>query len=1704
MKKLKSTKGKANLVDLYDSLISDYGFCGFLALLQGLLNCINQNFSFEEILKKLVEASLKGFTPLQMVKFLELLPSDKRIEVINKVDAVLKQNDIFNEFLGTFADQSNAIEIVTNQNYEDQKIYESDIALEEEANTQNQSEEEFQTATNPASNDSEVNIDILLKQEIAKAVDLTTTISDVITDPEQKAIDSINATTEILIKDSTTDNRRPQLAKGSLALGQIQSIIMKAYIDAFLELVNAEELYAIILRFPGVKLVAQFIDSANCAKPDMKEVTFLNFLHTLEVEWCRLNFEITFPQITIPDIGAFLSNLWKALAEVVSESIIKLIYKIINEILMKIMEILINSLCNLLSTISNAILTGQNVGTELLDLLRETFGCPPITTSEQEQALLEAVGQIFGGQAGVGSQGFTTQEVASVLQNVSVSLTPYELSDFLKGKLSADKTTYLRNVLSASDPKFMSLFPDEGSLASVFSTLGNLVPDNILDEFENRASQFIDSLFPTNTSVCGTPESIEKFKNLREQLLSDRGLSPEEIKTQLDGMKERADENLTFIADLASKGIGNVVGEKLAASLLGESALQDPNSVFNNNSGCNPGLYSSPYSSELVKSYQEMGNKSLFDSLRSIYLNDLFKEPNIFDGIGKKPVAFLNAVLADKNARDFVKHNKRTDDLFFRLYNSEEHSDDISKTFPLPFDPNKKGIEENYFPTYVSKFTKIALNSYVENSDLVFKNETLKYRNNKYPKRFIFGKKEDFSLNADVMEDLGKKYNLLYSQFVLSGSSISSDNLSRVYLSTEFSDEVKPKNKPDAVIENEPPEGTITHIQKINEQVNITYQSRYSLDEGITALKDIYMPASLVYSPQADSFINYMNEKILAGQYSITINNDIEFFNSVSDRMMKFVISTLTTDENSFKFGYEWTKEKVTQEDIELDSETLERRTENPRVIFLDYEKYGGTEENPAVYIKPVERIGWLGVADSVIPELGCEPTTEKIVYFEELNQLVNELQRTLPDDPKLMYSEDCRELLPYAKALSSVMAANLQVGIVTTMRVYISEAILRCIPLFDKYVVTYDKVIDELYIDYILKKMQEGLTNQGKGLFDVKSDEYYLYFLEQCVQIVSRQVVNGDIQLSVLEQAAFDVINKMIQNFYFIKEKDYSILKNSFDLLGNLRIQALSFKSVIRSSSPNSSIYDDAYTRVINEIKTASQTYSQFTPYIQKIENLSEQYKNDSLNQNYLRQLKIEIDNLLTEIVYVQRDYLNTLDSVLVNVLYNCSVKNGNVKVPTLKKLRKEMVLEAIRQTREEAKIITKIILRAEMETMFAKFAATIYSQPKITNVRKHFLDTNTNLILPKSRTTRYFDVAKDLSDNPLLQLAPEIIADIGSNKIKIDLSRNQNGYFILERYMKIEDRVVPLSGTIVPQEIYNRPSNLNGVINVYDFKDWISTLSEETKNKQIYQLFGDLSVTGSQNSGFQLTGSTIGLKYGLRISMVMPDRYIAGSTRDPNTDLRPESVNIQQETILYDNSVAKSEKAYELAQAKLNGGILAQNSQYIVPIASAEIDFVDDKLGNFNPDIGLNKYDHDCLVKALYDSNQFRFLFYYCVPIQKHLSAIATFINEFYVKLIGTSEGDEWVSTPLVSFEEPNFTFHRTKEHCQIFFETFYNWENTQYNNIKLKRLLEGSDTLIERMNNSLRPIGPLVLTDWRVKRRNPFDQNGNECDILTEEND
>jgi hypothetical protein len=109
--------------------------------------------------------------------------------------------------------------------------------------------------------------------------------------------------------------------------------------------------------------------------------------------------------------------------------------------------------------------------------------------------------------------------------------------------------------------------------------------------------------------------------------------------------------------------------------------------------------------------------------------------------------------------------------------------------------------------------------------------------------------------------------------------------------------------------------------------------------------------------------------------------------------------------------------------------------------------------------------------------------------------------------------------------------------------------------------------------------------------------------------------------------------------------------------------------------------------------------------------------------------------------------------------------------------------------------------------------------------------------------------------------------------------------------------------------------------------------------------------------------------------------------------------------------------------------------------------------------------------------------------------MSAVCAFITETYVKTIGIA--DEWVAAQQVTFDEKFLNFYKSKEACQIFFDIFYNWEDTEYKNPILSNLTKGPDALMERVNTLLRPVGPFVITKDRILERRPYDDNGNECE-------
>jgi hypothetical protein len=512
-----------------------------------------------------------------------------------------------------------------------------------------------------------------------------------------------------------------------------------------------------------------------------------------------------------------------------------------------------------------------------------------------------------------------------------------------------------------------------------------------------------------------------------------------------------------------------------------------------------------------------------------------------------------------------------------------------------------------------------------------------------------------------------------------------------------------------------------------------------------------------------------------------------------------------------------------------------------------------------------------------------------------------------------------------------------------------------------------------------------------------------------------------------------------------------------------------------------------EKYDSFIEILNTRVTEYPELSTYLDSIPQLYDTYYNSAdenaiATNSSINNLSKQLKALLMAIGKIQNQTATNMDDMLSDVM---SKLNEQFFPVTISQIRREMVFEGIRRTKYEAKILMRKILKDELNSMASSFATNVYTGPEITNIRKYFLDADDKLIL-RNISSSYFDVAAiPASGNNPLSAYSDIVVGTGSVSISgsVDYIDNPNGYFILERYIKLQDRELPLSGTTIPAEITNRPDHINGVINVYAFKDWISTLSDSTKNTEMFKLFGDLSVSGTVETGYQLTGSTLGVKYGLRLS------YVPSATTFTSFGTSNASIN--------------ESKAYSLSSVRTLDGRQLKNSSYIIPVVNAEIDLVDDLLGNFDPDSGLNLYNHDCLVKELYESSEFRFLFYYCFPLQKYMSANSVFITESYVETIGYSDG--WVSSQQAKFTDPELSFKKSKTACSTLFDIYYNWEDTQYQNSSIKSFLNGPDNLLQSISSFLRPVaaGPWFpfLRPFlsKIVPRRPYDEDGNDCDVI-----
>lgn len=188
------------------------------------------------------------------------------------------------------------------------------------------------------------------------------------------------------------------------------------------------------------------------------------------------------------------------------------------------------------------------------------------------------------------------------------------------------------------------------------------------------------------------------------------------------------------------------------------------------------------------------------------------------------------------------------------------------------------------------------------------------------------------------------------------------------------------------------------------------------------------------------------------------------------------------------------------------------------RVFYLDPLVYGGTNQSPAVYLKPSNKTGWLGMVDVMFPELSpCKPKHTDLVDFGQIQTIINQSYSTIPEDERLRSDPDCVTEKPYNRILERASKAGIEGMIHAMCRIFVSVNFLKTLATFTKFKPDFKNVFSSLYAGYIVETMEEELKDAQSNDFleffsPFKDDEFWYAFLEQAVQTYARKVETGDI----------------------------------------------------------------------------------------------------------------------------------------------------------------------------------------------------------------------------------------------------------------------------------------------------------------------------------------------------------------------------------------------------------------------------------------------------------------------------------------------------------------------------------------------------------------------------------------------------------------
>jgi len=412
-------------------------------------------------------------------------------------------------------------------------------------------------------------------------------------------------------------------------------IAMEAYINAFLEVYSDDllELLDELNKFPGAQLVALTTLIVDCPSTPFLNPGVMDFIHStgLPNTFCRDIKDLTWPKLVNP-FGWIpkLSDTLGALFEGFKAALQLAIMQILMQLLTKVCELIGDAICDALESGDLTSSLSSFNKDALKDMIKES-----ICGEDADDEMVDDTIVSLISSSGAGGAAFADREqTIAFAEDIGASLTERELINAFLGNPSDTALTIVDTHLEYEHQSFRSALPHKTAIARFFKNIGAFLPADFKATLQDIVNQLPENdTTPANPTICADPELLERFCELRADLLCGRA-SEGQAREMCDSLQNQMKDDL---GDLSS--IMQNLDEHLKNNM--PPLVSDP--------GCDNGLL--PYEPEIITNAVAGSLGTDLEKLKVDFSVDML-------GNGPMPAdwGMLNMMLSDTMGNPLTTH----------------------------------------------------------------------------------------------------------------------------------------------------------------------------------------------------------------------------------------------------------------------------------------------------------------------------------------------------------------------------------------------------------------------------------------------------------------------------------------------------------------------------------------------------------------------------------------------------------------------------------------------------------------------------------------------------------------------------------------------------------------------------------------------------------------------------------------------------------------------------------------------------------------------------------------------------------------------------------------------------------------------------------------------------------------------------------------